>query len=58
MFRGHTNNPMSANDHEIKFMSSSRPIFGNPEAQKLFAVLSAFDKPGSLAGISELMSSR
>lgn len=53
-FLGHPLNPMTDAQFAAKFLSLVEPVLGGAKAERLFAVLLAFDQPGALAEVTDL----
>ena len=52
---GHPKNPMSWDDMHLKFTALVKPVMGAASAEQLYQALRAFDKPGSLKTVMDLM---
>lgn len=52
---GHPKNPMSWDDMHVKFTALVKPVMGAERAEQLYQALRAFDKPGSLKTVMDLM---
>ena len=51
---GHPANPMSESDLRAKFASLVEPVFGKRRSNELYETLTHFERPGSLARVSDL----
>jgi 2-methylcitrate dehydratase PrpD len=51
---GHPANPMSEPDLRAKFASLVEPVFGKRRCNELYETLTHFERPGSLARVSDL----